>query len=341
MRAGLQADPDVAEVQLQVVRRDRLLLVDRFEILAAAHGAFEHWHIVDGQYDGMRRVDPGDIARTAEEEIADVEFVLAVGGEVVIDEHAAARSQRQAIDVRELVGIRGRAVLAAARLGARAPDGLAADRARGRDVLVQKRGRSPQHRRDIVETVAGYVLRQQRLHVDRQAEHLPDLARVLGPVEPVHTDASRVGAGGGRVIQLTLHPRHEGIDGGLVGLRIARRRHQAAPQLADCFFPGFRVLRDVLRQHRLEGDPARPILGIVAPGAALQETPLLRYVRGVRRLGLQESHQGQRAKTATEFQSPPPTETERVSSAHGTGPGPGPQDRSSLCSSGGPKILAC
>ena len=83
------------------------------------------------------------------------------------------------------------AILAAARLGGGATDRLAADVACRRDVLLEERRRDAQHGRDVVEAVAGDVLGQHRLHVDVEAQHRLDRARVLGAIETVQADIAR------------------------------------------------------------------------------------------------------------------------------------------------------
>ena len=65
------------------------------------------------------------------------------------------------------------------------------------------------------------------------------------------------------------------VDRLLVGLRLARRRHQAAAQLAHRLFPDLGVVAEALRRHRVEGDAAGPVRGVVALAAVLvEELPL-------------------------------------------------------------------
>src|SRR5262249_36325263 len=85
---------DVIEPVLHLVCRDRLMLIDRLQILRTAEAAIEHPVAVDSQDDVMRLVDLGDVTGAAEEELPDVELVLAVGRKVVLDEHAATGAER-------------------------------------------------------------------------------------------------------------------------------------------------------------------------------------------------------------------------------------------------------
>ncbi len=65
------------------------------------------------------------------------------------------------------------------------------------------------------------------------------------------------------------------------GLRIAGRRHQVAAQLADGGLEDFRVLRDGLRRHALEGHVAREVILVVAIGAVGSKQPPACLLAGV------------------------------------------------------------
>ncbi len=138
----------------------------------------------------MSRIDLGDVAGTAEEELADVELILAVGGKVVLHEHPATGAQGQAIDVLGLILAARDPILAAAGLRCDASDRLAADVAGGRDVLIQERRGDAQDRRDVVKAVARDILRQERPDVHVESQQRVDLAPVLGSIEAMHTDVS-------------------------------------------------------------------------------------------------------------------------------------------------------
>ena len=84
MGSGLHFHPDPIEPRLHLVRGDGLVLVDRLQVRRAPEGVFEHPCVVDGQNDMVRVIDLGDIAGAAEKEVADAEFVLAIGGKIMI-----------------------------------------------------------------------------------------------------------------------------------------------------------------------------------------------------------------------------------------------------------------
>ena len=71
------------------------------------------------------------------------------------------------------------------------------------------------------------------------------------------------------------------IGVGGLGLRIAGRRHQVAAQLAYGGFEDFRVLRDGLRRHALEGHVARQVILVVAIGAVGSKQPPACLLAGV------------------------------------------------------------
>ena len=78
--------------------------------------------------------------------------VLAVGGKVVPEPRAAARAQRQPVDVGGLVAVWNR-IMSARRLGRRFADGQARCQPRGSDVLIEERRRDAQGSGDVFEAL--------------------------------------------------------------------------------------------------------------------------------------------------------------------------------------------
>jgi hypothetical protein len=304
VRAGLHVQADVVEARLQRALTRGEGLVDGAQVVGAADRLFEYALVVDQHHDPMRRVHPVDVARAGEMEVADVEDVFPVGGEVVLHHHAAARAERQTFDMRALV-VAGLAIRAAARLDLGAADGLARDVARRGDVLLEETRTDLQGRRDVVEAVAAHVPRQDRALVDVDAEQAFDRPRVFSAVQPVqhHRAGIRVAGRGG--IEPALHPGDEIRNALAVRLLFAGRGHQPAAQLAYRVLPSGGVLRRRFDGQRVEGDAAGPVRGVVALAAvAVDEVArgLLRILGGRRD---QRQHEQARQRKDTTHQTIP------------------------------------
>ena len=150
-------------------------------------------------------------------------------------------------------------------LNAGAADGLAAHEPRRRNVLLEESGRDPQRRGHVVETVAGHILGKQRLHVDVDAEHAADLARVLGAVEPVQAHVA--GIARALRIQTGLQPADELAHRLRSRLRLSGGWHQVAAQLSHHLFPDFRLGLHLVEGHGVERHATRPVGAVVARGA--------------------------------------------------------------------------
>ena len=179
-----------------------------------------------------------------------LERVLAVGGEHVIDDHAAARAVRRALDVvpRVLrhVGLVGvglvdrRRVLVAHR--------HAADVAGGVEVRLEQRRRQRLLVGDVVEVRAHRVLRQPvRRHSTSMLEQVLDRARVLGAIQALERAAAGIRIG----LRVRVNRRLERADEALIG---RRRRDAACPAAASCS-PA--ACGSSARQRRLPRRPSR------------------------------------------------------------------------------------
>ena len=184
-------------------------------------------------------------------EAVDVQLVVAVGREQVLDEQAAARAERQALDARGLVGPARRAIRHAARPGrgiAERPRGH--DAGRG-DVLLEERRRHRQHAGHVVEAVGLVVLGQQRAGVDANAEQILDRVGVLGAVQAMERDAARIRIARRRCIE--RHARATRRTRRPLPRPAAARRAAASCRRAACaraFSHRLGVLRDVARDRR-------------------------------------------------------------------------------------------
>ena len=114
-----------------------------------------------------------------------------------------------------------------------------------------------------------------------RCEQVADHVLVFGAVEAVEgLRAARIGARGGRAIELALEPGGEAVLGGAVRARHAGGRHQSRTQLQHHLLPALRRGRDVRHIHRgVEGDGrgASSLLAlVVAADAVLIEQRALR-----------------------------------------------------------------
>ena len=194
------------------------------------------------------------------------------------DQQAAARAERQSLDVVVLRRVFRRAI--DHQTGRRRfADGQPADFSRRGDIRLDQRGRQSERAGDVVKAVGGVVGRQQRRHVDVEIE---DVANDVGVFRPIQAmQAGRRGVRGGRPVKLALEPGDEAGVGGLVGTPCACGRHHAGPQLADDALPDLRVLAHVLDIKIVERDLARGLLPgrfgplvVAADTIAIQERTL-------------------------------------------------------------------
>ena len=235
--------------------RRRLQLVDRLHVFLAADLPLEHLGAVDRRDERVPVLHAAHVP--GDRETADVQLVLAVGGKQVLDQQPAARAQRQAFDVRALLGAARRTIGRAGRLRRRVANRPRADDAGGRDVLVEERRRHLQHARHVVEAVGLIVLREEDAGVDAQPEQVFDGVGVLGAIESMERDAARDSGSPRRPGRAVLEPRDQGVDRRLLRAAHAGRRHHAAAQLANRLFPDVRVVGQLREIQRVERDVRR------------------------------------------------------------------------------------
>ncbi len=265
VHAGLRVEADVLQALVDGIDRRILLLVDGLHVLLAADGRFVdqlaverddqvvlELHVVDPQ--GLRHV-------------GDVQHVLAVGREVVVDGDAAARAQRQAILVEQLRAGLLRAIGGAGGQRILVAHGLHDHGARGGDVLVEEGRRDLQRGGDVVEALARLVARQHVGRIDLDAEQVAHGVGVFLAVQAMQADMARIRMRLAGLVEVAFHPGDERGARGLVRHLVAAGRHLLAAQLAHDLLEHVDVLGDIRLGHRVEGDAAGPVLGVVALGA--------------------------------------------------------------------------
>ena len=96
-----------------------------------------------------------------------------------------------------------------------------------------------------------------------EAKQVANDIAVLSAVETAqgHTAGLRMSIGG---IDLFFQPRDQVHHHLAVRAFGARRRHEAAPQLTYCGFPGFRIIGNPIRGQRIQSQPADTGFAIVA-----------------------------------------------------------------------------
>src|ERR1019366_6578209 len=184
--------------------------------------------------------------------VENIDAILAVGGEIVLEAHAAARARGQGI-VAVLVGRDGVLHVRNARIGT--ADREVRNSSGSGDVLVEERGGHAQSYRHVVKAVDPDILGQDVLCVHVHTHQSFYGGGVLGTIEALDRHMARLrtfGVGGEGV----LHPVYEGIDIPLRRLGGAGGRHQVAAELAESLLPDLRVVGGALEVEGVECDAA-------------------------------------------------------------------------------------
>ena len=164
------------------VRGRRHVGIRRLVVFLSAHLRDEHALAVDADLELVRPLETRHVAHDVAAQ-EDREVVARVEREVVLDEQAAARAERQSFDVLALCEIGRSAERRDDRRRFGVADREARDLRRRRQVLLEQRRRHAQHVRDVVEAVAFVVGRQELGRVDLEAEQVADRVAVLGAVQ--------------------------------------------------------------------------------------------------------------------------------------------------------------
>ena len=169
---------------------------------------------------------------------ADVELVVAVGREVVLDEHAAARAQRQAITMRRTASTPDRAIVVAAGACASGSPTALTLTTRAAAMYWSRNDGDTAARRRRCRSRRLVVLRQQRSHVDLDAQQAVDRARVLGAVQAMQARRSPGSGSVGRsLVEACFHPADELLAGSPRPAAALPAAASAAAQLAHGLLP--------------------------------------------------------------------------------------------------------
>ena len=292
-RAVLRALPGRAKCELAARRRCGRFArrAGCFSIRVGVRGVSAHGEQLDAlsvqaDLDLVRRVQAANVVDVVGLQI-DLEDVFAIDGKVVGEGGAAPRAERkvlaQAILLHQVdgdvVGLDDRLL--------RQSHGEPAHLPRRRQVALHQRRRDRQHARHVVECVSRRVGRQQLGYVDVERQQVADGVLVLPAAEAVERGAaSRVGIGGGRLIERRFKLRDEGVERGLIGPWTTRWWHCAHPDLPDYLLPHLGSGAHVRRVDRVERQAAGPQPVVVAGDAVpIEQRPQRRGCRRVRTRG--------------------------------------------------------
>ena len=192
------------------------------------------------------------------------DLVFPVGRQVEARRRPAARAGRQVRQVQLLREVHRHLMGLGQGLLRHPADGGGGDALRGAEIALKQRRRELADGH-VVKTVADLVLRQQRGHVGVEREEVAHGVVVFCAREP----AERGGAAGlwlprGVVVERRLQVGEQPVVGGLVGARLAHRRHLAVAELLHDALPALRVGRGIGQGGRIEPHPALLGAGVVA-----------------------------------------------------------------------------
>ena len=184
----------------------------------------------------------------------DFDRVLRVEREEVPDQRAALRAERLILAEPFVLHERlGNLERVDDRIERRIADGEAAQRPRGRQIVLEQRRRDREHARHVVEAfLIGFVRREQRASVDLEAEQIANRVSVLAAIQSMHGNAARMRLRRGGRVELALERRGDGAIGVGARARPARRRHLARAQFGDDLLPLLRVVGDAGRIEAVE-----------------------------------------------------------------------------------------
>src|SRR5690606_7232598 len=111
-----------------------------------------------------------------------------------------------------------------------------------------------EHVRDVIETIALVVLRQQRIDVDVEREQVGDRVLVFGAVETMQRDLTWIRRFRRRIVERGLEPRYPFAALLGAGLRISRRRHLRTAELANYVLEHLGLVRHRVERHAVERD---------------------------------------------------------------------------------------
>ena len=180
---GLDRDPR-PQARVDSVFGDAQVGVRHLVVFLAAHLRQKHALAVDADFELVRIFQARQVADDVLQQ-KDAEIVFAIQRKIVVDQNAAARAQRQALDVMFLVEIRRSLKHQADGIDRWIADCQGRDLVGCREILVQQRWREAQHIGDVVEPVGFVVGGKIRCRVDIQIQKIVDRVAVLGAIQAV------------------------------------------------------------------------------------------------------------------------------------------------------------
>ena len=206
----------------------------------------------------------------------DRNLVFGIERKEVLDAHTAAGAERQTLALGFMIQSKRRAVNDALGLHRQIPKRQTADLHRGIQVALNESRRGAQHVRDVVESLAGCIRRQQRSDVNLQPEQVTDYVGVLRAIEPTHGHRGRSCIGG---VEPQRELANEILTLGVLRTRIAGRWHETGVEFANHLFPHIGVRAHVLEIELIESEIRGTLLGVVAGHAVLADEWMRRTLR--------------------------------------------------------------
>jgi hypothetical protein len=204
-----------------------------------------------------------------------LDHVLAVHRKRTRDAHAAARAERQTVEMLLLRKIIRNPIQLCVRREHRRPDREPAHFLRRGKISFHQRRRHPEYAGHVVESIARIVRRQQRRHIDLHGEQVAYDVLILGAIEPMEEwIPARIRIRRRGTIELTLEPRRKRVVGGPIRTRPADRRHETGAELDDDLLPGRSVRAHVRQRQRVESK-SRGFRPLIVTGDAVPIQQLL------------------------------------------------------------------
>jgi hypothetical protein len=249
-----RADDDT-RLQPRIERVDHVGGVDRGHgvVLRATDGREQHAPAIDCDLELVLLLEPADRAQVRLEQLH-LDHILAVERKHVPRGHAAARSERQPV---QMLGLR-RVAADAVRLGAGgdrwASDGECADLRRCGEIALEQGRRQAQDLGDVVEPFRRIVGRQEGGRVDLERQQIADGVGILRAIQTMDRGPSGVRSLQRGTVEVRLEPAGECVIRSVVRTQHAGRRHLTGSQLAYDPLPQRRIARDVVQVRTIQHD---------------------------------------------------------------------------------------
>ena len=185
----------------------------------------------------------------------DLEYIISIGGKVVFNRHAAARSKRCTCNAARLRDDSGNHGGCHHRHSLWIAYCRAADFARSGNVRLKQGRRHRKHVGHVIKAVAHVVGRQQIHGIHIQTKQRIDRVGILQPIQPVQRREARIRVRRCDPVQTCFQACCQRVRLRIGRSLTTRRRHHARAQLADDLLRFFRVL---FRMHKVEALQRKP-----------------------------------------------------------------------------------